>query len=64
MRLVNVPVIEASICEDNTKLLPGHYICVGGVQDPNRNFCRVSCTYRLFDYFTLLATWLLVENRE
>lgn len=40
MRVVNVPVIDATICEENTKLLPGHYICVSGVQDPNRNFCR------------------------
>ncbi|XP_073962454.1 trypsin-6-like [Choristoneura fumiferana] len=40
MRLVNAPVIEATICESYTKLLPGHFICMGGVQDPNRHFCR------------------------
>ncbi|XP_026728155.1 trypsin-6-like isoform X2 [Trichoplusia ni] len=40
MRLVNAPVIDPSICEANTKMLPGHYVCVGGVQDPNRHFCR------------------------
>ncbi|XP_072948378.1 trypsin-5-like [Epargyreus clarus] len=40
IRVVNIPVIDPSICEPTTKLLPGHYICVGGVQDPNRHFCR------------------------
>ncbi|XP_063388197.1 trypsin-5-like [Cydia fagiglandana] len=40
MRQVNAPVIEASICESYTKLMTGHYICVGGVKDPNRHFCR------------------------
>ncbi|CAB3255194.1 unnamed protein product [Arctia plantaginis] len=40
MRAVNVPVIDPSICERNTRMLPGHYVCLGGVQDPNRHFCR------------------------
>ncbi|XP_075985721.1 trypsin 3A1-like [Anticarsia gemmatalis] len=40
IRLVNAPVIEPAICERNTKMIPGHYICLGGVQDPNRHFCR------------------------
>ncbi|CAH1640617.1 unnamed protein product [Spodoptera littoralis] len=40
MRVVNAPAIDASICEANTKMIPGHYICLGGVQDPNRHFCR------------------------
>nr|XP_049701887.1 trypsin-5-like isoform X1 [Helicoverpa armigera]XP_049701888.1 trypsin-5-like isoform X1 [Helicoverpa armigera] len=40
MRVVNAPVIDASICEVDTKMLPGQYVCVGGVQDPNRHFCR------------------------
>ncbi|CAG9792763.1 unnamed protein product [Diatraea saccharalis] len=40
IRVVNAPVIEASLCEPYTKMLPGNYICVGGVQDPNRHFCR------------------------
>ncbi|KAF9423390.1 hypothetical protein HW555_001199 [Spodoptera exigua] len=40
MRVVNAPAIDSSICEANTPMLPGHYICLGGVQDPNRHFCR------------------------
>ncbi|KAM3956727.1 trypsin-6 [Aphomia sociella] len=40
MRSVNAPVIESSLCESFTKMLPGNYICIGGVQDPNRHFCR------------------------
>ncbi|XP_068625218.1 trypsin-6-like [Battus philenor] len=40
LRVLNAPVIDSTICEPATKLLPGHYICVGGVQDPNRHFCR------------------------
>ncbi|XP_060807206.1 trypsin-like [Amyelois transitella] len=40
IRLVNMPVIDPSLCEPYTKMLPGHYICVGGVEDPNRHFCR------------------------
>ncbi|CAF4859161.1 unnamed protein product [Pieris macdunnoughi] len=39
IRVVNAPVIDPTIC-DSTKLLPGNYICIGGVQDPNRHFCR------------------------
>jgi hypothetical protein len=42
IRVVNAPVIDASLCEPYTRMLPGHYICVAGVQDPNRHFCRVS----------------------
>ncbi|XP_041968613.1 trypsin-3-like [Aricia agestis] len=38
IRIVNVPVMNPSICD--TTLLPGHYVCVGGVQDPDRHFCR------------------------
>ncbi|XP_045762152.1 trypsin-5-like isoform X2 [Maniola jurtina] len=40
IRLVNAPVIDSSICEPSTKLLPGRYVCLAGVQDPNRHFCR------------------------
>ncbi|KAI5639176.1 trypsin domain-containing protein [Phthorimaea operculella] len=40
MRIVNAPLIEPSICDGYTKLLPEHYICLGGVQDINRKFCR------------------------
>ncbi|KAJ2941387.1 hypothetical protein O0L34_g3591 [Tuta absoluta] len=40
MRVVNAPLIEGSICDSYTKLLPEHIICVGGVQDINRKFCR------------------------
>ncbi|CAK1591226.1 unnamed protein product [Parnassius mnemosyne] len=40
LRVVNVPILDASICEPTTEILPGHYICAGGVQDPNRHFCR------------------------
>ncbi|XP_032523763.2 trypsin-5-like [Danaus plexippus] len=40
MRVVNAPIIDSSICEPSAKLIPGRYICVGGVQDPNRHFCR------------------------
>lgn len=42
MRVVNAPVVDTAICDTYTKLLPGHYICLGGVQDLNRHFCRVS----------------------
>ncbi|KAJ8710049.1 hypothetical protein PYW07_009415 [Mythimna separata] len=40
MRVVNSPMIDPAICEVDTKMLPGQYVCVGGVQDPNRHFCR------------------------
>ncbi|KAJ0171537.1 hypothetical protein K1T71_013087 [Dendrolimus kikuchii] len=40
IRVVNAPIIDAAICENDTKLIPGHYICMGGVQDPDRHFCR------------------------
>ncbi|CAG5049858.1 unnamed protein product [Parnassius apollo] len=40
IRVVNVPVLDASICERATEILPGYYICAGGVQDLNRHFCR------------------------
>ncbi|XP_053618068.1 trypsin epsilon-like [Plodia interpunctella] len=40
LRLVNMPLIDPTLCEPYTKMLPGHYICVGGVEDPNRHFCR------------------------
>ncbi|CAH2057313.1 unnamed protein product, partial [Iphiclides podalirius] len=40
LRVLNAPIIDPAICESATKMLPGHYVCVGGVQDPNRNFCR------------------------
>ncbi|KAJ8710828.1 hypothetical protein PYW08_009343 [Mythimna loreyi] len=40
MRVVNSPMIDPAICEIDTKMLPGQYVCVGGVQDPNRHFCR------------------------
>ncbi|XP_063833819.1 transmembrane protease serine 9-like [Ostrinia nubilalis] len=40
IRVVNTPLIEASLCEPYTRMLPGNYICSGGVQDPNRHFCR------------------------
>ncbi|XP_063833820.1 uncharacterized protein LOC135082988 [Ostrinia nubilalis] len=42
IRVVNTPLIEASLCEPYTRMLPGNYICSGGVQDPNRHFCRAS----------------------
>ncbi|XP_026332625.1 uncharacterized protein LOC113239742 [Hyposmocoma kahamanoa] len=40
MRVVKAPVVDTAICDTYTKLLPGHYICMGGVQDVNRHFCR------------------------
>ncbi|XP_059055751.1 trypsin-5-like [Achroia grisella] len=40
IRSVNAPVIESSLCESFTKMLPGNYICIGGIQDPDRHFCR------------------------
>ncbi|XP_037298496.1 complement factor D-like [Manduca sexta] len=55
IRVVNAPIIEASICDDNTKLLPGHYICVGGVQDLNRHFCRQDNGGAVIQNETLIA---------
>lgn len=55
IRVVNVPVIEDSICDENTKLLPGHFICVGGVQDPNRHFCRV-CIVPFSSYYSYIQS--------
>ncbi|KAL0861659.1 hypothetical protein ABMA27_009148 [Loxostege sticticalis] len=40
IRVVNTPIIDPSLCEPYTRMLPGNYICTGGVQDPNRHFCR------------------------
>ncbi|CAH0717903.1 unnamed protein product, partial [Brenthis ino] len=40
LRTVNAPIINPAICEPSTKFVPGRYICIGGVQDPNRHFCR------------------------
>ncbi|XP_013162078.1 PREDICTED: trypsin epsilon-like isoform X1 [Papilio xuthus] len=40
LRVLNAPLIDSTICEPATKLLPGHYVCAAGVQDPNRHFCR------------------------
>ncbi|XP_004922558.3 trypsin epsilon [Bombyx mori] len=55
IRLVNAPVIDASICEEDARLLPGHYICVGGVQDPNRHFCRQDNGGAVIQNDTLIA---------
>ncbi|KAL4716416.1 hypothetical protein ACJJTC_015844, partial [Scirpophaga incertulas] len=40
IRVVNAPVIAQSLCESYTKMLAGNFICIGGVQDPDRHFCR------------------------
>ncbi|CAG9131478.1 unnamed protein product [Plutella xylostella] len=40
IRVVNAPVISPALCESHTAYPPGHYVCLGGVQDPNRHFCR------------------------
>ncbi|XP_050673126.1 trypsin-10-like [Leptidea sinapis] len=55
IRVVNAPVIEATICELSTKLLPGHYVCIGGVQDPNRHFCRKDNGGAVIQNNTLIA---------
>ncbi|XP_045505069.1 trypsin-6-like [Colias croceus] len=55
IRVVNAPVIDSAICQPTTKLLPGHYICVGGVQDPNRHFCRKDNGGAVIQNNTLIA---------
>ncbi|CAH2231712.1 trypsin-5-like [Pararge aegeria] len=55
IRVVNAPIIDSSICESSTKLEPGRYICVGGVQDPNRHFCRKDNGGAVIQNNTLIA---------
>ncbi|XP_034826114.1 trypsin 3A1-like [Maniola hyperantus] len=55
IRVVNTPVIDSSICESSTKLLPGRYVCFGGVQDPNRHFCRKDNGGAVIQNNTLIA---------
>ncbi|RVE50036.1 hypothetical protein evm_005242 [Chilo suppressalis] len=62
IRVVNVPIIESSLCEPYTKMLPGNYICTGGVQDPNRHFCRKDNGGAVIQNNTLIAISTFIHS--
>ncbi|XP_046973508.1 trypsin-5-like [Vanessa cardui] len=55
IRIVNAPVINAAICEPSSLWSSGRYICMGGVQDPNRHFCRKDNGGAVIQNNTLIA---------
>lgn len=55
LRAVNAPIISPTICEPSAPWTSGRYICMGGVQDPNRHFCRKDNGGAVIQNNTLIA---------
>ncbi|XP_050356168.1 trypsin-5-like isoform X2 [Nymphalis io] len=55
LRVVNAPVISSAICEPSALWSSDRYICLGGVQDPNRHFCRKDNGGAVIQNNTLIA---------
>ncbi|CAH2097783.1 unnamed protein product [Euphydryas editha] len=55
LRAVNAPIINPAICEPSAPWSSGRYICMAGVQDPNRHFCRKDNGGAVIQNNTLIA---------